>query len=66
MNVDIGKVAKRFGKVFLASGAGYGACYALTDIQLNPWAFLFAPIISAGIAAIGNFIKHKFGIKLPF
>jgi len=60
------KAVKRFLKVFVASGVGYGVCNALTDLNSNPWALIFTPVISGVIAAIGNTSKHKYGIKLPF
>jgi len=66
MNIDYLKVAKRFVKVAVAAGAGYGACYALNDCGSQGSLTIFAPFISAAISAIGNFIKHKYGIKLPF
>ena len=62
----LASAGKRFLRVGIAAGAGYGSCYALNDLSTNPEMLILAPFIAAAISAIGKFIRSKFGIILPF
>ncbi len=60
------RTLKRFGRVIFAAAIGAGVQAGLNELQGYPFWFLVAPAVTASVAAMGKFIRDKWGWNVPF
>lgn len=63
---NIMKAFKRLGRVFVAATAGAGMAVILKEMSGQIWYPAVAPIVTAGVAALGKFIRETWDIRVPF
>lgn len=60
------KALKRYGRVFVAAGVGAIVTYVTKEMSGQIWYPAVAPMVTAGVAALGKFIRETWDIRVPF
>jgi len=61
-----GRALKRLARYLVAYALAGIVQYGVKDLAQLPWYPMFQPLIAAGIAALGKFIREYWGVRVPF